>query len=246
MSTRTLFLAWEDRQSGAMLPVGILDANDESPRYRFRYTRGAERAHREAHFLPPIDFPRLDKEYRSDSLFPLFGNRIMARGRPDRPAHLRDLDLPENAGPIDVLSANGGYRATDSYRVFPKILKGGDGTFAYRFFLRGWRDAPPPGPERVLRLKEGETLRLLPAPACSIAGTAVRVETADGQAIGWAPNCLAEDIASAERETGSCGGRVVRLNPGSAPPHDRVMIELRGRWEKHEPMSGADFRPLAG
>ena len=38
--------------------------------------------------------------------------------------------------------------------------------------------------------------------------------------------------------------KVVRVNPMPAPSSQRVLIEMRGRWKKHEPMSGKDFQPL--
>jgi hypothetical protein len=37
---------------------------------------------------------------------------------------------------------------------------------------------------------------------------------------------------------------VVRINPQPAPSKQRVLIEMRGRWDKHEPMAGEDFVPL--
>ena len=39
--------------------------------------------------------------------------------------------------------------------------------------------------------------------------------------------------------------KVVRVNPMPAPSSQRVLIEMRGRWKKHEPMSSEDFQPLA-
>ena len=39
--------------------------------------------------------------------------------------------------------------------------------------------------------------------------------------------------------------RVVRLNPPPAPLSNRLLIEMEGRWDNHEPMSGPDYEPLA-
>ena len=73
MSTKTLFLAWQDNQkeSQPWFPVGRLDVV-KPELYRFRYVSGAKRAEREIGFSPLIDFPWLDNDYRSSELFPLF------------------------------------------------------------------------------------------------------------------------------------------------------------------------------
>ena len=151
MSTKTLFLAWQDqdqrKKSHPWFPVGRLDV--ESSFYRFRYIGGAKRAEREIGFPPLIGFPELDREYRSPELFALFRNRVMAKSRPDRPSYLRSLDLPEDATPFEILSVSGGTRVTDFYEVFPKLEKDADGYFTCRFFLHSWQSASDPRRYRV-------------------------------------------------------------------------------------------------
>ena len=140
MSTRTLFLAWQDNEPGqAWFPVGRLDADVERSLYRFRYMGGAKRAQLEAGFPLLIEFPSLDEGYESSELFPLFQNRVMNSARPDFVDYLRYLDLSEGADPIEILATNGGSRMTDAYEVFPKIVKDGHEVLFDRFFLHGWR-----------------------------------------------------------------------------------------------------------
>lgn len=117
MTTKTLFLAWQDKddEGRQWFPVGRLDVTPSL--YRFRYIGGAKRAEEEAGFPGLIEFPHLDQDYRSSELFALFQNRIMSRARPDFAEYLRSLDLPQEADPIEILSANGGYRATDASRA---------------------------------------------------------------------------------------------------------------------------------
>ena len=69
-----------------------------------------------------------------------------------------ELDLPEQADPIEILSVDGGYRATDSFEVFPKIERREDGAFRCRFFLHGWRHVNPEALARLARLQPGEKL----------------------------------------------------------------------------------------
>ena len=89
MNTRTLFLAWKDQeQTHQWFPIGRLDADIERPLYRFRYIEGAKRAQKELKFPPLWDFPKLLEDYKSLELFPLFRNRVIAQGRPDRTDYL--------------------------------------------------------------------------------------------------------------------------------------------------------------
>ena len=61
MSTKTLFLAWQDNKpSKAWFPVGRLDADVERSFYRFRYIGGAKQARKEVGFPLLIEFPRFE------------------------------------------------------------------------------------------------------------------------------------------------------------------------------------------
>ncbi len=129
MTTKTLYLAWqdtrdEDNYSGSRLwfPVGRLDIEDGEYPYRFRYTKGAEEANEETGFPPLPEFPYFEDDYRSFDLFPIFQNRIISPKRPDFRHYVQALDLGTDADPIEILSANGGRRATDTFEVFPKLV----------------------------------------------------------------------------------------------------------------------------
>lgn len=240
---RTLYLAWQDKQrSRRWFPVGRLDF--EPPRYRFRYVHGARRAEKDAGFPPLYDFPNFEEDYLSSELFALFKNRVIARGRPDRGEYLRHLDLAENADPFEILSVNGGYRVTDHYEVFPKIVKQENGSFVCRFFLHGCRHVNPSSGERINSLKENEALYLALELTNPATGIAVQIQTKDYHMIGWAPRYLEVDLTFAVTEYPRYEARVVKINPQPAPSRQRVLIEMQGRWKKHEPMAGGDFVPL--
>ena len=246
VSTKTLFLAWQNKreESQPWFPVGRLDVVEPSF-YRFRYINGAKRAERETGFSPLIDYPWLDNDYRSSELFPLFRNRVIADGRQDRLNYLSYLDLSEDASPVEILSVNGGCRVTDAYEVFPKLEKDADGYFTCRFFLHSWRLAGKEAQERINDLKPEEELYVtleLNNPATKMA---VQIQTTDYYMIGWTPRYLVSDLASAMAEgPNDYNAKVVRINPVPAPSSQRVLIEMRGRWDKHEPMSDEDFQPL--
>lgn len=246
MSERALFLAWQDKDgSRQWFPVGRLDADLALPLFRFRYTGGAVRAQEEVGFLPAVDFPELRADYRSTELFPLFRNRVMARGRPDFAAYLKSLDLQEQADPVEILSVDGGYRATDAFEVFPKIEKGADGSFRCRFFLHGWRHVNRVAQARLGELRTGEQLYVTFELTNPVAGVAVQLQTLDYHVIGWAPRYLVNDLMMAMAQSpGTYAAHVARVNPLPAPSEQRLLIELTGNWGSHEPMTDRDFEPL--
>ena len=246
MNTRTLFLAWQsNKPSKAWFPVGRLDADVERSLYRFRYIGGAKRAQKEVGFPLLIEFPNLNEDYQSAELFPLFQNRVMNRARPDFTDYLHRLDLTEEADPIEILSINGGYRITDSYEVFPKIEKDDTGSFSCRFFLHGWRHINDAAKDRIGRLEHEEELYVTLELANPATGLAVQIQTTDYCMIGWAPRYLVEDLVAAIAEGPSkFGAKVVRINRQTILLKQRVLIEMYGRWDKHVPMSSADFQPF--
>ena len=246
MSTNTLFLAWQDQRKESRLwfPVGRLDVAGGSPRYRFRYIGGAKRAEHEAGFPLLMEFPRLDEDYCSSELFPLFQNRIMNRARPDFADYLLGLDLSEGADPVEILSVSGGSRVTDAYEVFPKLMKHEDGSFTCRFFLHGWRHVNQSAQERIDRLTKWDELYVTLELTNPATGLAVQIQTTDYHMIGWTPRYLVTDLVAAMAESPKYSARVVRVNPLPAPSKQRVLIEMSGRWHDHEPMTSEDYKPL--
>lgn len=246
MTDKTLFLAWQDKRlTRGWFPIGRLDVPADRHLYRFRYTKGAERAHEAAGFDALLDFPRLDRAYESSVLFPLFQNRVISAGRRDFRDYLRKLDLPETAEPVEILEVGGGYRATDSFEVFPKIVRRPDGFFSCRFFLHGWRHLSAVALERMDALQPGESLYVAIELTNPAARLAVQIQTEDYFMIGWAPRYLVEDLVAAIAiSPGDYGAKVVRINPAPAPSKQRLLVELVGRWPNYEPMSKGDFEPL--
>ena len=246
MNPRTLFLAWQDKeQTRLWFPVGRLDVNYEGSSYCFRYTGGAKRAKREAGFPLLLEFPRLDETYWSPELFPVFQNRVMNRARPDFTDYLRYLDLPNGDDPIEILSVNGGSRVTDTYEVFPKLVKREDGSFTCRFFLHGWRYVKQAAQDRLAELTPEEELHMEVQHDNPVDGLAVQMLTTDCHMIGWTPRYLVNDLAKVmNNASDTYKAKVVRINPQPAPSKQRVLIEMTGKWGQYEPMTGDDFEPL--
>ena len=246
MAEQTLFLAWhgagENRQ---WYPISRLDADLAASSYRFRYIGGAKRARKEAGLSLRLEFPELERDYRSPELFPLFQNRVMSPSRPDFKSYLKSLDLEGDANPIEILAVNGGERVTDRYEVFPMPARQPDGSFLFRFFLHGWRYTSDAAQERLGTLEPGEELRIGLELNNPVTGQGVQIQTADYHMIGWAPHYLVDDFAKAMADgPGKYDARVVKLNPQPIPSKQRLLVKLLCHWDKHEPMSGPDYQPL--
>ena len=230
MNQKTLFLAWTDKwDSPHWFPIGRLDADLDRSAFRFRYTGGAMRARTEVGFQPLIEFPEFGWDYRASQLFPMFQNRVINPRRPDLERYLRSLDLARGADPLEILSTNGGYRATDAYEVFPKLVKAPDGSFKCRFFLDGWRYVNADAKDRLERLTPDEELYVTLELTNPATGMAVQIQTTDYHLIGWAPRYLLLDLAQAIAEKPrDYDVRVVQVNPLPPPSKQRVLIEMRG------------------
>jgi hypothetical protein len=246
---RTLYLAWQDKASTrAWYTIGRLDADIAKSRFKFRYTQGAEMAHKQAGLVPLDSFPEFHKIYESTDLFPLFRNRILGEGREDFQNYLQQLDLsPQQADPLEILALTGGERQTDNLEVFPRIEHGRNGGFNCRFFLHGWRHVNEASQKKLLQLKGGEKLRVAVELNNPVTVLAVQLETPDDyHMIGWTPRYLVKDLFQAicESPNDICA-TVVKVNPSPAPAKQRVLIEIKGRWlADYKPMSTPEFQPL--
>ena len=245
--TKTLFFAWQDKVgTRGWFPLGRLDARLSEPHYRFRYVQGAMLAHDKTGFEPLYDFPSFNKSYESQELFPLFQNRVLTPRRPDFKEYLRLLDLPEQANPMEILSVDGGYRATDSFEVFPKIERREDGTFRCRFFLHGWRYMNEQAQRKVESLCAGDPLHVAIELTNPTAREPMQIQTKDRYVIGWAPNYLVAAFlrAIANAPLNYYSAKVVRVNPIPAPSKQKLLLEFSGHFPDIEPMTEGEFKPL--
>lgn len=243
---RTLFLAWQAPDSRAWYPVGRLDANTSHPDFIFQYTHGALTAQRDG-FHTISAFPELHRRYESTELFPLFQNRIIAHRR-GFAEYVQSLDMDvNNVDPLDILAITGGERQTDSFEVFPKLVKNPQNSFHCRFFLHGIRYCASTARNRALSLQPGEELRIsieLNNPATTLA---LQLSTQDYEFVGWSPRYLVNDLLKATSEYSQLKAKVIRNNNEVGTPMNRtVLIELSGVLPTdYEPMSSEDFAIIA-
>lgn len=98
-----------------------------------------------------------------------------------------------------------------------------------------------PARKRLYSLSQGEELRLAMELNNPETILAIQVQTTDHYMIGWAPRYLATAMSESP---GGYHAEVVHVPPKSDRTGQRALIEMRGRWENHEPMSGSDYEPL--
>jgi hypothetical protein len=190
----------------------------------------------------------LDQVYESEELFPIFANRLLSESRPEYEDYLRwsGFDAGSQPDPIVILGVTEGIRQTDAIEVFPCPVQDLAGCYSSKFFLHGIRWMSPATTDRIDRLAEGETLKLMPDPQNDYDPQAVAVRTeAERTQIGYVPRYLAPDVWSLLNE---CGGfievSVDRVNR-DAPLQNRVLCRLRACWpDEFQPCSGEDFLPI--
>ena len=160
---------------------------------------------------------------------------------------LKLLDLKEqDPDPLEIMAIDGGYRATDSYQVFPKIVTDAGGCFKTRFFLHGWRHTNEDAKKQLNALQQGTPLYVTVELTNPATGAAVQIQTENYYMLGWAPRYLVHDLVHAMANSpGDLSAKVVKVNPVPAPSKQRVLIELSGHWpQDYKPMQGQEFEIL--
>jgi len=236
----------EGPNSGLWSPVGRLEHINDL--YRFSYTKGAESLRGFQAFPGMSDIHAV---YESDSLFPLFANRLPSPSRPEYEAFLAwgGFDPSVAPDPLTLLGITQGLRQTDTLELFPEPVKNEHGCYQSKFFMHGIRWMHPAALARVARLKAGEELRLLLEVDNPFDLNAVQLQTTDTQErlpLGYVPRYLAGDV---RHLCESCGPnstivRVEKVN-AHAPMQQRVLCSMTSCWPAHfEPCSDETFQPI--
>lgn len=241
----SLFVAWRPSEPSldGWRPVGRLEHDGDV--YRFCYTRGARRPE----FRPFSQMEDFDRVYESETLFPLFANRLLSESRPEYDAFLRwsgfDPDRPPE--PLVVLGVTEGIRQTDAVEVFPCPVPDAQGCYLNKFFLHGIRWLSPASVDRISRLREGERLKLMFDLQNEVDPQAIAVRTESERAfVGYFPRYLAHDVGHLVRQ---CDVDFIELFVDrvnrDAPLQNRVLCRMHACWpDGFQPCSGDDFLPI--
>ena len=241
---RSLFVIWQDPESRRWHPVGRLTKNDRE--YRFEYINGASEA---PSFTPFAGMRELDRVFASDTLFPLFANRVIAASRPEYPRVMRWLGLDEEwKDGFEVLARSGGKRKTDTLRLVPSPQRTSSNCYDVLFFSHGIRYLSHNDQARVLELKSGECL--FPMHDCQNPEdpNAVLLRTGDPMSFaGYCPRYLADDILKllkASADPNDIKVVIERAN-ADAPPQMQLLCRVQAPWlEGFEPFSSVEFQPI--
>jgi hypothetical protein len=242
---KTLFLAWQDPYSRAWFPIGKLTHDGQL--YHFVYLQGAIDARDKANFQPIISFPKFDRSYGSLELFPLFNNRLLRSSRPDYPAFIQWLNLPQDAlDPIAILSRTGGRRETDTFEVFPCPEADDTGNYRIHFFAHGLRHLPPEAQQHLYQLRSGEALSLMHDTQNKCDSRALLLRTESLHLAGYCPRYLGPDffelVINAPNQVNVA---IERINPPPTPLQFRVLCSLTAQWaENFHPFSHPAYVPL--
>ncbi|CAN5480422.1 HIRAN domain-containing protein [soil metagenome] len=248
----TLFVAWRSPSTQSWYTIGRLTF--EAGVYRFAYTQGARDAQQRGGFTPLASFPQLEQIYESETLFPLFSNRLPSPSRPDYAEFIEWMSVPQDADdPVALLARSGGERATDQLEVYPRPELEADGLYHIHFFAHGLRYFPQASRERAERLTPGEQLRLMHDLQNEHDPNALLLRTAqqtpgDIHLVGYCPRYLAPDVLRLLRaDTGSeLQVAVERVNPPPAPVQFRLLCNMTLRWPDSEfqPFSSPAHQPI--
>ncbi len=241
---KALFIAWQNTKTRRWAPVGRLTR--EEGIYRFVYTRGAEKMQ---DFRPFGRMDDLHKAYKSEELFPIFKNRILAKNRPEYQDYLKWLGLSETQhDALEELARTGGLRATDSLELFPCPEPTEGKNYEVYFFCRGLRHLHMENQERACQLKPGERLYLTQDLQNPYDCMALLMRTSDPiTLVGYAPRYYSAEFTQLIKASDIDQVKVtVELVNRDAPDQYRILCKMVSPWPANfHPCTKDEFKALA-
>ena len=241
---KALFIAWQDAQTRRWAPVGRLTR--EGGIYQFVYTRGAEEM---PNFRPFGRMRDLHKAYKSEELFPMFANRILAKNRPEYKDYLRWLGLTDSEyDELEELARTGGLRATDSLELFPCPEPTAGKNYEVYFFSRGLRHLHKENEARTGKLTAGERLYLMQDLQNPHDAMALLLRTDDPiTLVGYAPRYYSAEFTQLIKSTDPEHVKVtVEQVNRDAPIQYRLLCKLVSPWPANfVPCAKKEFCALA-
>ncbi len=243
-TSKALFIAWQDTKTRRWAPVGKLTREGDD--YRFVYTRGAENM---PNFRPFGRMQDLHKAYKSDELFPIFANRVLAKNRPEYRDYMKWLGMSEfQYDALEELARTGGLRATDSLELFPCPIVTDGKNYEVYFFCRGLRHLHEENQLRANQLKPGERLYLMQDLQNTHDSMALLLRTDEPiTLVGYVPRYYAAEFTQLIKATDPDKVKVtVEQVNGDAPVQYRLLCKLTSPWPANfSPCADKEFEVLA-
>lgn len=219
---RSLLVVWQDPADRRFVPIAELSHLNDG-RYVFQYS---DAARVNSGFFALDEYPDLSRTYVSDSLPVFFTNRVMTAGRPsyDRYLHWLGIEnLQSSEVPLEVLARTGGGRATDTFHIVDRPLKG-ERAFSSRFFVSGIRHVENPD-DALAKVRPGDRLELRRQPDNAKNPKAVIIDVETGVQLGWVPDWLCGEVTDLLTDGWSLTLTAEQVNL-DAPAHTRVLCLL--------------------
>jgi len=202
-------------------PVGFL--TDEDDGYCFSYL---EREVSRDDFRPLPGMARaVHGPMHSQTLFPLFAERVISSRRPDRQSSLEALGLTADAAPFEVLVRSHGQRVGDTVELLPAPHAAPGEEVSFTFLTHGVRHLPQENQNRITGLAYGEPLHLVAERTNPVNPRAQIVTDAEQVALGWMPDPLLDIVEQLADQRLT----VERANPPEVGFHFRLLARLTGR-----------------
>lgn len=224
-----LTLVWHNTLAKKWLPVGEL--KHEQGQYKFSYTQEAQEASSKDDFVPFGSMDDLTSTYVSETLFPIFENRLLTKSRPEYDEYLGWLGLDKSTTKMTELSRSGGVRATDQLQVFP-YPEVQDGQYIIQFFAHGLSHLPASSLERLKGLNKGDELLLAKDIQNPANPFALAIRSNDPpEFLGYCPDFLVSDLNILIDQVGAdkVQLKVKQLNH-DAPLQFKLYCELSCPW----------------
>jgi len=211
LKTVELLVSRQDPETRRYSRVGVLSHDRHI--FRFKYDDGVTRA------LPGLPLGRV---YESESLFPIFAERVMDPHRPERAETLEQLGLGAEAEPLEVLAVSGGGRTGDTYELTPLPQPG---PVSLPFLVHGIRHLTSEERAAIDDLERGDLLELRCETDNEVNERALLVKQS-GDRLGYVPDPLLDYIHRIIERPFELV--VERVNPVDAGMHMRLLVRLTG------------------
>lgn len=238
MNDIRLVVAWQNPQSREWIPIGNLYY--ENKFYKFCYVKGVQKAKNNG-FIPFTKMNDLESVYTSDTLFPQFANRVLAKSRPEYERYQKWLSLDNNSTPLDELAKNNGVRVTDNIELY-KIPTKRD-KYIVEFFSHGISHLIPSYQKRVKSLQVDEKLYLMRDLQNEYDKNALLIRTkAPVELVGYVPRIYTRDFS---KLLDNASLRVKQVNQDS-PMQFQLLCEFSADWiEGFVAFYGEEFKTLS-
>lgn len=243
--SNSLLLAWRNPHTSDWVPVGKLCFRKN--KYIFKYTVGARKPLDAGFFTPFAGMDDITKHYESETLFPLFQNRLLPKTRPEYHDYLEWLNLEENNfSPLDELARTGGIRVTDNLQLFP-VPDEKNGKYEVTFFSHGISHLPACYIKRVEHLNSESKLYLMKDVQNEYDPFALALRTEDPpELVGYVPRFFSSDFYKLidSNSPANVYVAVVKINLNS-PVQFRLLCKLTTKWpDRFVAFSDDDFSTL--